>query len=64
MSATLDLLLSLTIVAAALTFLVLRFVRPRKTVSAPADVVVGASLQRGLNKARSRRRERTCKACP
>jgi hypothetical protein len=56
MSATLDLLLSSTIVALALAFLVLRFVRPRnKQVSGPADVVVGASLQRGLEKARSRR---------
>jgi hypothetical protein len=62
MSATLDLLLSSTIVAAAIAFLVLRLVRPRKQVSAPADVLVGASLQRGLDKARSRR-DRRCKAC-
>jgi hypothetical protein len=53
MSAALDLLLSSTIVATALAFLVLRFVRPRtKQVSGPADVLVGASLQRGLDKAR------------
>ncbi len=59
MTATLDLLLSLTIVALAVAFLVRRFVRPQnKAVSGPADVVVGVSLQRGLDKALSRRHQR------
>ena len=59
MSASLDLLLSSTIVACAVAFLAQRFVRPQnKQVSGPADVVVGASLQRGLDKARRNRRRK------
>lgn len=59
MNATLDLLLSSTIVVLAVVFLAQRFVRPQnKQVSGPADVVVGASLQRGLDKARRSRRRR------
>ena len=57
MSAAFDLLLSSTIVALAVTFLAQRFVRPRNKgvgVSAPDDVIVGAALQRGLDKARAR----------
>lgn len=70
MSSTLDLVLSSTIVAVALRFLVLRFARPRAAqASSPADVVVGASLQRGLDKARQRRtgsttaKSASCKRC-
>ncbi len=51
-----DTVLSLVVVALAVTWLVSRFVRPtkRRTVSGPTDVVLGASLARGLAKAKQR----------
>jgi len=51
-----DVVLSLIVVALAVAWLVTRFVRPRKrkAVSGPADVVIGASLARGLAKAKAR----------
>ena len=51
-----DIVLSLLVVALAIAWLVTRFVRPkkRKAVSGPNDVIVGASLARGLAKARAR----------
>ena len=56
----LDVVLSVLIVAAAMGWLVSRFVRPRrrKQVSGPTDVVVGAALARGLERAKARRSSR------
>jgi len=53
--ATLDAVLALLVVAVAVAWLVSRFVRPRKGDSSSGTVVVGASLQRGLDKARQRK---------
>jgi hypothetical protein len=59
MTTALDLLLTSTIVTLAVAFLAQRFVRPgNKGVVSAGDVVVGASLQRGLDKARSRQAPR------
>lgn len=51
-----DVALSLLVVALAVMWLVTRFVRPkkRKAVSGTGDVVIGASLARGLAKAKAR----------
>jgi hypothetical protein len=53
--ATLDLVVVAAVVAAALAWLVSRFVHPKKGDSSSGTVVVGASLQRGLDKARQRK---------
>lgn len=55
-----DIVLSLIVVLLAVAWLVSRFVRPKKKpiVSGPNDVVVGAALARGLEKARQRHASR------
>jgi hypothetical protein len=52
---TLDTVLVLVVVAVAIAWLVSRFVHPKKGDSSSGTVVVGASLQRGLDKARKRK---------
>jgi hypothetical protein len=52
---TLDTALAVAVVAVAIAWLVSRFVHPKKGDSSSGTVVVGGSLQRGLDKARQRK---------